>query len=153
MKLAEALARRADVQRHIEQMRARLRQSALVQEGEEPTEDPEALLEEAQQLVGELEELVRRINRTNLGATLADGATTLTDALARRDALAVRHGLLGSVTKAASERITRYGRNEIRILPTVEVSSLRRRMDELARERRELDVAIQRANWTVELLE
>lgn len=36
MKLAEALARRADVQRRIEGMRGRLSAGALVQEGEEP---------------------------------------------------------------------------------------------------------------------
>ncbi len=38
MKLAEALATRADLQGRIEGMRERLRQSALVQEGEEPPE-------------------------------------------------------------------------------------------------------------------
>ena len=46
MKLAEALANRADLQRRIEQMRGRLQKSALVQEGESPPEKPEELLEE-----------------------------------------------------------------------------------------------------------
>jgi len=36
MKLAEALVLRADVQKRIAQMRERLRQSGLVQEGEQP---------------------------------------------------------------------------------------------------------------------
>src|SRR5215212_4978433 len=94
MKLAVALANRADLQRRIEQMRGRLQKSALVQEGESPPEDPQELLEETERLVSELEEYVRRINRTNLSATLADGETTLTDALARRDALTLRYGNL-----------------------------------------------------------
>lgn len=153
MKLAEALARRADVQKRLEQMRGRLVASALVQEGEEPPEEPGGLLAEAAVSLEELEGLVRRINRTNLSATLADGETTLTAALARRDSLALRQSLLGSLVGAASERVPRYGRNEIRILPTVEVAPLRRRMDDLARERRELDTAIQQANWTVDLAE
>ena len=150
MKLAEALATRADLQRRIEGMRARLRQSALVQEGEEPPEDPNELLSETEGMVSELERLVGGINRTNLSARLADGAT-ITEALARRDALALRHGMLDALVRAASDRVPRYGRTEIRILPTVEVGPLRRRMDELAKERRELDTAIQAINWTTDL--
>lgn len=152
MKLAEALAYRADTQRRLEQMRGRLRQSALVQEGEQPPEDPEELLRKTERMLAELEGYVERINRTNLGATLEDG-TTLTAALARRDALGLRYGLLSGLVNAASDREPRYGRAEIRILPTVEVAPLRRRMDEATRERRELDTAIQAANWTTELIE
>jgi hypothetical protein len=97
---------------------------------------------------------VRRINRTNLSATLLGGQTTLTDALARRDALTLRYGNLKTlVSTALRERMPRYGRAEIRILPAVEVAPLRRRMDELARQRRELDTAIQQANWATDLIE
>lgn len=152
MKLAEALAARADVQRRLEAMRGRLADSALVQEGERPPEDPQELLAETERLLEELEGYVARINRTNLGATLGDGMT-LTAALARRDVLGLRYGLLKSLVGAASERLPRYGRTEIRVLPTVEVAPLRRRMDVVARERRELDTAIQAANWTTELME
>ena len=152
MKLAEALTRRADVQRRIEGMRGRLRAGALVQEGEEPPERPDELLVEVEELLRELEGLILRINRTNLGATLADG-TVITEALARRDVLALRHSLLGTLVQTASERVPRFGRSEIRILSTVEVAPLRRRMDDVAKERRELDTAIQEANWTTELME
>ena len=153
MKLAEALANRADLQRRVEQMRGRLQRSALVQEGESPPENPQELLEEMERLVSELEEYVRRINRTNLSATLSGGETTLTDALARRDSLTLRYGNLKTLVSAASDRVPRYGRAEIRILSAVEVGPLRRRMDELARERRELDISIQQANWATDLME
>ena len=46
MKLAEALQERADLNRRIEQLRARLENNALVQEGESPAEDPSELLAE-----------------------------------------------------------------------------------------------------------
>ncbi|MGH3090305.1 MAG: DIP1984 family protein [Rubrobacteraceae bacterium] len=153
MRLAEALARRADLQWRVEQLRARMRQSALVQEGEAPVEDVEALLGQAEEVVAELERLVRGINRTNLSSMLADGSTTLTDALARRDALALRRSVIGTLVEAASQRMPRYGRQEIKILSTVEVGPLRRRMDELAKDRRELDTAVQQANWNIELME
>jgi len=153
LKLAEALANRADLRRRVEKMRGRLQKSALVQEGESPPEDPQKLLEELERIVSELEEYVRRINRTNLSATLSGGETTLTDALARRDALTLRYGNLKTLVSAASDRVPRYGRAEIRILSAVEVGPLRRRMDELARERRELDISIQQANWATDLTE
>ena len=44
MKLAEALQERADLNRRIEQLRYRLGNNALMQEGEKPAEDPAALL-------------------------------------------------------------------------------------------------------------
>ena len=40
VKLAEALAARADLQRRIEQLRSRIWDNARYQEGEEPAEDP-----------------------------------------------------------------------------------------------------------------
>ena len=46
MKLAEALQERADLNRKIEELRRRLGNVLLVQEGEEPAEDPTELLNE-----------------------------------------------------------------------------------------------------------
>lgn len=44
MKLGEALAQRAELQTRLGLVRDRLRVSALVQEGDEPPEDPAPLL-------------------------------------------------------------------------------------------------------------
>ncbi len=79
LKLAEALVLRADIQKRIEQLKARLIQSAKAQEGDTPPEDPQVLLREINQLLIRLEALIPRINRINLQTTLPDG-TTLTDA-------------------------------------------------------------------------
>ena len=46
MKLAEALQERADLNRKIEDLRRRLGNVVLVQEGEEPAEDPKKLLQD-----------------------------------------------------------------------------------------------------------
>jgi hypothetical protein len=150
MKLAEALVLRADVQKRIEQLRNRLRQSALIQEGETPPEDPQELLAEAERLTTQLARLVARINRANLATTLSDGAT-LTDALARRDALQTRYSLIETAAETASARVDRYGRSEIRKVATVDVGALRKQMERLAQERRELDTTIQATNWATEI--
>ena len=152
MKLAEALVLRADLQTRLAQMRTRLTQSALDQEGEQPPENPIELLVELAQMLAQLQDLVACINKTNLQAHLPDG-TTLTDALAQRDILSQHHSIISELANTASNRIERYGRSEIRKLATVDVATLRRQLDELARQRRELDTSIQATNWTIDLLE
>jgi hypothetical protein len=152
MKLGEALTRRSDLQTRATELRARLKESARVQEGEKPHEDPSKLLEEFEQVADALERLVSQINRTNLSARLSDGRT-LTDALAHRDSLTFRHETLRALAEAAAEKHDRYSRSEIKMLSTVPVADIRQKADDLARERRELDVAIQEANWANDLLE
>ena len=155
MRLAEGLALRADARRRVEQMRTRIAASARYQEGEEPAEDAAALLVEAEQALDELESMIRRVNRTNAATDLgADG--TMTDALARRDVLRLWHALLGDAADAASGRGGggfRQLRSELRQLAALLVAELRSRADGVARDVRELDVRIQRANWEVELLD
>jgi hypothetical protein len=152
MKLGEALTRRSDLQTRVTELRHRLAQSARVQEGDKPPEDPTVLLKEFEAVADELEELVGRVNRTNLAVRLKDGRT-LTEALARRDSLTLRHQTLRALAETAAEQHDRYSRSEIKILSTVAVAEIRQQADDLARERRELDVAIQEANWANELLE
>ncbi|WP_148592508.1 DIP1984 family protein [Streptomyces sp. WAC01526] len=156
MKLAEALAERAEATRRVEQLRARVVSSARYQEGETPAEDAAQLLAEASEVLGTLETLIRRINRTNAAVqTGQDG--TLTDALARRDVLRLRHSVITAAADAAAGTGERgYGRqlrSELKMLSALPVAELRGQADVLAREIREIDVRIQRTNWEVDLLD
>ena len=65
MKLATALSERADLQNRLSELGGRLNRNAKVQEGEEPSESPDALMEEADRVISRLEELMARINLTN----------------------------------------------------------------------------------------
>lgn len=156
MKLAEALALRADAQKRLAQLTERAVASARYQEGEPPAEDSTALLREAQAVVGEVEDLVRRINRTNAATELEPGLT-ITGAIARRDALADRRKVAAAVADAAVGRRDyewgRQMRSELRWVTDVSVTELRAEADRLAREYRELDVRLQAANWATELLD
>ncbi|OJU40959.1 MAG: hypothetical protein BGN97_08130 [Microbacterium sp. 69-10] len=148
MKLAEALAARADLQRRIEQLRSRIADNARYQEGEEPAEDASALLIEADAALDRLRELIRRINATNGRVTVGDG--TMTDALAARDVLRMRHSLLTDAASAASgsgQGFMRQMRSELRQFSALPVGELRSRADDVAKELRELDSSIQQANW------
>ncbi|WP_369780713.1 DIP1984 family protein [Streptomyces sp. R33] len=156
MKLGEALAKRAEAARRVEQLRARIVANARHQEGETPAEDPAVLLAEVTETLDTLESLIRSINRTNAAVDMgADG--TLTDALARRDTLRLRHSVLTSAADAAAGSGERgYGRqlrSELIVLPALPVAELRARADDAAREIREIDVRIQRTNWEADLLD
>lgn len=151
MKLAEALILRASLQERLQQQRRRLVQNALVQEGSEPAENPTRLLADVDQICSELEELIRRINYTNT-KTRIDGSSTLTDALAKRDVLALRQQAYRELADAAMPNLTRVTRSELRSVATIDVPAIRKRADELAKQFRELDTKIQATNWLTDLM-
>lgn len=150
MKLAEALYERAALQKQIHELGGRLCSCSQVQEGETPPEDPKKLLAELEESFTRLEELVGRINHTN-SVTTIDG-DTLTTLLARRDCLAKRIRVYGDFLSSASTRSFRVTKSELRTVPTVSVAEYRKVMDQNAEKLRKLDIAIQNANWTTDLL-
>jgi hypothetical protein len=151
MKLGEALAIRSDLQKRIAQLTSRLQASVVVQEGDSPPEDPHTLLRELDEMSAELETLITAINLTNAASTLAHGEA-LTAALARRDVIALRQSVLRAAAEAVTQAQARYSRSEIRMTRQLDVSAVRKQIDDLARERRELDTAIQEHNWAIELI-
>ena len=152
MKLAEALILRADCQKRVEQLKARLIRNARVQEGDAPAEQPAELIAELERVAGDLAGLIRRINKTNSAARF-NGGLSISDALAARDSVALRRSVYSDLASAASVSHDRYSRSEVKFKSTVDVADLRRRADQFAKEYREMDSRIQEANWTIELIE
>jgi methyl-accepting chemotaxis protein len=151
MKVAEALALRADLQRRLEQLKQRLVKNARVQEGDEPAELPDKLQTEFEHCAAELSSLIRRINRTNASSQLGTG--TLADALAERDVLKIRQNAYRELAAAASTTQTRTTRSEVKFVSTVGIAAIQRKADDLAKELRELDNRIQEADWKTNLLD
>jgi len=77
MKIAEALALRADLQRRLEQLKQRLVKNARIQEGDKPEEDPVELQSELEKSAQELTVIIQRINRTNAASRLGDRTSSL----------------------------------------------------------------------------
>lgn len=153
MKLAEALVERKALNTKIEELAGRIRANVLVQEGETPSEPVEALRAQHEQAVAQMAVLIKAINRTNVATRLEDGQT-IAEAITDRDMLGLRHRALDAAADASTNRMpNRYARAELRTLVTVDVPALRRDVDTLARQLRELDVRIQAANWATELIE
>ena len=131
MKLAVALQERADLNRQIEQLQARLYNNAVVQEGEEPAEDPQELMDQLDRAAARLEELMAAINLANC-RTVVDGLT-LTERIARKDCLRLRLEAYRELVQAASQTARRATRSEIRILSAVDVRALQGKVDAMAR--------------------
>ena len=152
MRLAEALILRADSNKRAEQLKQRMFRNAKVQEGNKPSEDPQALIDELERVAGQLQQLIQQINRTN-SSTLFEGATTLSDALAVRDILKLKHGVYQNLAQAAVVTQDRYSKSEVKFTSVINVADVQKRADDLARQHRELDTKIQEANWLTDLLE
>lgn len=150
MKLAAALSERADLQRRLSELGIRLNNNAKVQEGEKPEESPKELLEELDRTMERMEELIARINLTNSAAS--HEGRTLTELLARRDCLKSRIQIMRNFLDNASSKTNRMTRSEIRILSTVPVAEIQKKVDGLSKELRQCDELIQELNWTTELI-
>lgn len=151
MKLAEALLERKSLKDKIESLRMRLEENVLIQEGDQPNEQPQVLLDELNDALHQMEQLIKRINATNNIAKLADGSS-VSEAIVRRDVLRMKREAIEQVVNFASMRHHRFGRNEVKFVLTVSTADLRQQIDALSKQWRELDAEIQAANWTTELV-
>lgn len=147
MRLAEALARRAELNARFNELSARAAESARTQEGDEPAEDSLELLAESDRVADELERLIRQINATNIATEVGDGMS-MTDALARRDVLRMRRRFRTGLADSGVPRVDRWTRSEIKLVPTVNVGQLRSEADRITAELRELDTRIQASGTT-----
>ena len=151
MKLAEALQERADLNRKIEELRRRLANVILVQEGEEPAEEPAELLMELHAAIARLEYLMAAINLTNC-RTKANGMT-LTALIARKDALMVKLSSYRDLVYSAAQNTNRARGTEIKVKSLLKAGDLQKVADQIAKEVRELDNLLQETNWKTKLIE
>ena len=151
MKLAEALQERADLNRRIEELRRRLGNCVLVQEGEEPAEDPALLLRELNAALDRLETLMAQINLTN-SRTRVEGMT-LTELIAKKDALLLRLSAYRDLVYIAGQSTSRARGTEIRVKAVLKASELQKEADALAKEARRVDNLLQETNWKTNLKE
>ncbi len=150
MKLAEALSIRKELQTRIEQLKMRITNNVRIQEGEQPSEEPQELLKELDSCLKQLQDLIYRINVTNMHAM--SGKKTLTQLMAERDVLTKRVQVLREVFNQASSSSERYSRSEIKYVTTIDVKALGKQVDRLSSQLRTLDVEIQSINFSTELM-
>ena len=151
MKLAAALQERADLNKKIADLRSRIEQVILVQEGEKPAEDPAKLITELEACINRLEHLMVAINRTN-SQTVVDGQS-LTEIIAKRDALQMKIGAYRDFAHEAITNTRRARNSEIKVIPVLKATDLQKKLDAYSKELREADNLLQEKNWIFDLIE
>lgn len=151
MKLAEALLIRADMQKKLASLKLRIEKNIQVQEGEKPDEDPQELMQQAQQINTELHQLISQIQRTNATAKLDDTQSMLA-VLIERDRLTERHKIIMSALNKARQLNQRYSPREIKWLVTIPVKDLQKQADDVSGKIRQVNTRIQSANWQIDLV-
>ena len=151
MLLAEALAERAEAQRRLEQVQARIHRILRVQEGENPPESPDEVLTEMDKILDRLQMLVRRINKTN-SVTAIDEYQSIADAIAYRDIALRRRKLYSEIATRASTTPKRYRGSELKDVSTVATNDLQQEVDRISDYCCELDTKVQKLSWQVQLL-
>lgn len=150
MKLAEALNLRADLQKRIANLKERLIKNAKVQEGDIPSENPDALLNKLYDDISELEHTIKAINKTN-SSTYIDNES-ISDFIAKRDTLGLKLSILRSFVGESADKIDRYSNKEIKILSTVNIAQKQKEVDNLSKEYRLIDTKLQGLNWTTDII-
>ena len=84
--------------------------------------------------------------------TISEGRT-ITEMMAERDILSMRITSLREIFNKASESQERYSRSEIKMVTTIDIKPLGKKIDDLSKLLRELDMKIQTLNFTTELME
>ncbi|MBR4773428.1 MAG: DIP1984 family protein [Bacteroidales bacterium] len=151
MKLAEALSIRKDLMKRIAQLQGRIANNVKVQEGDEPLENPDELMKELDSCLKQLEDIIFRINATNMKTKNAKGVT-LTQLMAQRDVLTMRVNTIRNVFNSASESQNRYSQSEIKMVTVVDVKKLGKKVDDLSAKLRVLDMEIQALNFSTDLI-
>ena len=140
-----------DLQKHILQLGQRIQNNLKVQEGDTPSEEPMELMRKLDACMTQLEDLIWRINATNMKTQNAEGVT-LTQLMARKDVLTMRVNNLRSIFETASAGQDRYSRSEIKTVTVVNVKTIGKQADECSAELRKLDMEIQSLNFQTELV-
>jgi len=148
MKLAEALLQRADLQRKIDQLTARILPNLIVHNQARPQEDPTKLLAQLRDTVKKFEAIVVKINKTNMLTRLPDGRS-LMEGLAQRDGLKVLQEKMRQVRQSSTLHNSGYNNQST----TLKFTAIQSEIDQLGRAFRDIDTVIQGLNWNTELIE
>lgn len=143
MKLAEALAERKDITKKIAELGTRACANATVEKGETPLENVGEIITEIESLSSQLQKLIVNINLTNNQHGIME-KSTLRD-MYRNLSLMYRN-------VASSSRTSRYGRDEISYVTTVDVKEMNKKADEYSNQARKLDMEIQQTDWEAEIV-
>lgn len=167
MLLSEALAKRKAAIASIDVLQTRWGELAVVdseEDNSEAAEEIEAIKVKIAEASLEVRSLTVAINKKNNSTSIVfEGIhMSLMEAIAFRDALVVDHRIKQRVLSDIQSRMgissgrryynyERAKKDDVKEVSLTDLKELREQVDELSARKRELDVAIQKANWSTQL--
>ncbi len=155
MTLLQALQEKKRLSAKVASLWALLAQSSVVDEGQEPEDNPIDVKANLARAIEEQEALTIKLNETNnkVLVTVGDQSALMMHCIARRDTLKpALEALKGYINSIRTRNNRQYGETVRKVLVKgVDIKVLQKEFDDLAQELRNLDNAIQYTNVTTEL--
>ncbi|OEJ15306.1 hypothetical protein BFL38_13465 [Brachyspira hampsonii] len=150
MKLGEALLKKDEYIKKIDNLKKRVKNNVVVKEDNENNEDPNDLIKEYIETNNELSDLIVKISNKEHTTKLEIGVS-ISEAIDIRDKLSREMDIYKSVLKEVNSKDFRTAKNEVKMTVLVNVKEMQKEFDKLSKAFNDIDIMIQSANWNTDL--
>lgn len=150
MKLAEALMERENLENDINALNEKLVEEAIIDKDYEVLEDLNIEFKNHIEQYDKYEEIVNKINEAN--ARVYEGVTNL-ELLNKRNVLTKKYNNIRQIYLASKKPLKQetYGDKIIEKKLNIDRMMIKKELNKICKEARELEVKIQSRNWTMEI--
>ena len=150
MKLAEALLKKDEYIKKIDDSKKRVKNNIIINENNENNEEPNELIKEYINANNELSDLIIKIkSRENI--TKLEIGISISEAINIREKLSREIDIYKIVLKEVNSKSYREAKNENKITVLVNVKDMQNEFDKLSKAYNDIDIMIQSANWNTDL--
>lgn len=150
MKLAEALLKKDEYIKKIDDLKKRVKNNIIINENNENNEEPNELIKEYINANNELSDLIIKIkSRENI--TKLEIGISISEAINIREKLSREIDIYKIVLKEVNSKSYREAKNENKITVLVNVKDMQNEFDKLSKAYNDIDIMIQSANWNTDL--
>lgn len=150
MKLGEALLKKEEYIKKIDNLKKRVKNNVVIKEDNSNNEDPNDLIKEYIEINNELSDLIIKINSKENTSRLEIGVS-ISEAINIRDKLSREMDIYKSILKEVNSKDYRTAKNEVKMTVLVNVKDIQNEFDKLSKAYNDIDVMIQAANWNIDL--
>ncbi len=150
MKLGEALLKKEEYIKKIDNLKKRVKNNVVIKEDNSNNEDPNDLIKEYIEINNELSDLIIKINSKENTSRLEIGVS-ISEAINIRDKLSREMDIYKNILKEVNSKDYRTAKNEVKMTVLVNVKDIQNEFDKLSKAYNDIDVMIQAANWNIDL--
>ncbi|ACN84260.1 DIP1984 family protein [Brachyspira hyodysenteriae] len=150
MKLGEALLKKDEYVKKIDNLKKRVKNNVVMKEDNENNEDPNDLIKEYIETNNELSDLIMKINNKENTTRLEIGIS-ISEAINIKDKLTREIDIYKSILKEVNSKDFRTAKNELKMKVLINVKDIQNEFDKLSKALNDIDIMIQSANWNTDL--